>query len=178
RLGDRSGALRAYEAFADRLRREWEMDPGDELKALVDDIDTQPTLERDQSAPEDQGGKSEPAETAVLDSSHFKKSPRTAVEPGIGKPAISLRPGTARPHWWVAAAGLLLIIIVAGWMLWSGVSGSGSTSAAVTEHSLAVLPFSSLGIDDSTDYFSLGMTEEILSRLAQVSDLSVISRTS
>src|SRR5699024_4977838 len=50
--------------------------------------------------------------------------------------------------------------------------------AAITEHSLAVLPFSSLGIDDSTDYFSLGMTEEILSRLAQVSDLSVISRTS
>ena len=46
------------------------------------------------------------------------------------------------------------------------------------ERSVAVLPFTYLSAEDSTDYFSLGITEEILTRLAQVSDLSVISRTS
>lgn len=35
RMGDRTGALRAYEAFAERMQQEWEMDPSDELQALA-----------------------------------------------------------------------------------------------------------------------------------------------
>ncbi|NBC19363.1 MAG: hypothetical protein GVY18_18815 [Bacteroidetes bacterium] len=38
RLGSRASALSAYEAFAARLRREWEMEPTDEVKALVEGL--------------------------------------------------------------------------------------------------------------------------------------------
>lgn len=46
------------------------------------------------------------------------------------------------------------------------------------EQSIAVLPFSYRAAADSSDYFSLGMTDELIVRLSQVEDLSVISRSS
>ncbi len=44
--------------------------------------------------------------------------------------------------------------------------------------SLAVLPFESLSSDASQDYFTDGMTDELISDLGQISALRVISRTS
>lgn len=40
RIGDRSEALDAYHTFTQRLRTEWDMEPTDELKALVDTMTT------------------------------------------------------------------------------------------------------------------------------------------
>ena len=45
-------------------------------------------------------------------------------------------------------------------------------------HSIAVLPFVNLSGDVSQDYFSDGLTEELLNSLAQISDLQVAARTS
>src|ERR1700722_17301455 len=45
-------------------------------------------------------------------------------------------------------------------------------------HSLAVLPLENLSGDPSQDYFADGMTDELITRLAQISTLRVISRTS
>ncbi|TVP55347.1 MAG: tetratricopeptide repeat protein [Gemmatimonadales bacterium] len=52
--------------------------------------------------------------------------------------------------------------------------------AAVTleEGSVAVLPFANLSGEEANRYFSDGMTEEVIARLARISDLKVISRTS
>jgi TolB-like protein/DNA-binding winged helix-turn-helix (wHTH) protein/Tfp pilus assembly protein PilF len=44
--------------------------------------------------------------------------------------------------------------------------------------SLAVLPLENLSGDASQDYFSDGMTDELITELGQISDLRVISRTS
>ena len=44
--------------------------------------------------------------------------------------------------------------------------------------SIAVLPFENLGPDPNNAYFADGMQEEILTRLASIADLKVISRTS
>jgi TolB-like protein/Flp pilus assembly protein TadD len=44
--------------------------------------------------------------------------------------------------------------------------------------SVAVLPFENLSGEEANRYFSDGMTEEIIARLARVPDLKVISRTS
>jgi TolB-like protein/DNA-binding winged helix-turn-helix (wHTH) protein/Flp pilus assembly protein TadD len=44
--------------------------------------------------------------------------------------------------------------------------------------SLAVLPMENLSGDASQDYFSDGMTDELITELGQISDLRVISRTS
>src|SRR3984957_17534219 len=45
-------------------------------------------------------------------------------------------------------------------------------------HSLAVLPLENLSGDPSQDYFADGMTDELITRLGQISSLRVISRTS
>ena len=47
-----------------------------------------------------------------------------------------------------------------------------------TEHSIAVLPFINMSMDKENEYFSDGMTEEILNALAKVNGLMVTSRTS
>jgi TolB-like protein/class 3 adenylate cyclase len=60
-----------------------------------------------------------------------------------------------------------------------GVSKSAATDSHVaTERSIAVLPFMNLSSDPENEYFSDGITEEILNALVKVSDLKVASRTS
>ena len=53
-------------------------------------------------------------------------------------------------------------------------SGAGSAPAK----SVAVLPFENLSADKENEYFASGMQDEILTRLANIRDLKVISRTS
>jgi TolB-like protein len=53
---------------------------------------------------------------------------------------------------------------------------TGSTNTAAK--SIAVLPFANLSEDKANAYFAEGIQEEILTRLAKIADLKVISRTS
>src|SRR6266446_5861888 len=50
--------------------------------------------------------------------------------------------------------------------------------AVITPKSIAVLPFQNLSPDPANAYFADGIQEEILTRLAGIADLKVISRTS
>ncbi len=52
------------------------------------------------------------------------------------------------------------------------------TASSITEKSIAVLPFDNLSEDKGNAYFAEGVQDEILTRLAKVADLKVISRTS
>ena len=51
-------------------------------------------------------------------------------------------------------------------------------SAPISKKSIAVLPFVNMSADKDQDYFSDGISEEILNALAQVKDLKVAGRTS
>src|SRR5438874_3916681 len=53
-----------------------------------------------------------------------------------------------------------------------------ASATAIAPKSIAVLPFESLSEDKSNAYFADGIQDEILTRLARVADLKVISRTS
>src|SRR5438445_7817667 len=53
-----------------------------------------------------------------------------------------------------------------------------SAGAAIPEKSIAVLPFDNLSRDPDNAYFCEGVQDKILTRLAKVSDLKVVSRTS
>ena len=51
-------------------------------------------------------------------------------------------------------------------------------SAEVSSKSIAVLPFDNLSRDPDNAYFASGIQDEIITRLAKIADLKVISRTS
>ncbi|HZI79748.1 MAG TPA: winged helix-turn-helix domain-containing protein [Vicinamibacterales bacterium] len=68
------------------------------------------------------------------------------------------------------AASLLVAVAAMGW--WRG----GDERAPIT--SIAVLPLQNLSGDPSQEFFSDGMTEAVISKLAQVTDVRVTSRTS
>src|SRR5690349_21344337 len=53
-----------------------------------------------------------------------------------------------------------------------------STGTGIPAKSIAVLPFDNLSSDKENDYFADGVQDEILTNLAKVADLKVISRTS
>ncbi len=53
-----------------------------------------------------------------------------------------------------------------------------ANAAAAPGKSIAVLPFENLSKDEDNAYFATGMQDEILTRLAGIRDLKVISRTS
>ena len=54
----------------------------------------------------------------------------------------------------------------------------GGASLPIPEKSIAVLPFANLSKDEENAFFSDGMQDEILTDLAKIADLKVISRTS
>jgi TolB-like protein/Flp pilus assembly protein TadD len=53
-----------------------------------------------------------------------------------------------------------------------------TAQASAPEKSIAVLPFSNLSTDKSTDSFVSGLHDDLLTQLSKVNDLKVISRTS
>jgi TolB-like protein/DNA-binding winged helix-turn-helix (wHTH) protein/Tfp pilus assembly protein PilF len=74
-----------------------------------------------------------------------------------------------------AAAGLALVLLSVILVIWTRSTPSSSLPAI---RSLAVLPLENLSGDASQDYFADGMTDELITHLAQISDLRVISRSS
>ena len=78
----------------------------------------------------------------------------------------------------------LYVIVTAGaisvslFFLGRYTSSKQSEGAELPAKSIAVLPFENLSHDPDNTYFADGIQEEILTRLAKVADLKVISRTS
>ena len=57
-------------------------------------------------------------------------------------------------------------------------TGSRTAPSAISEKSIAVLPFENLTSDNDNGYFAPAFQDEILARLSKIADLKVISRTS
>jgi adenylate cyclase len=89
----------------------------------------------------------------------------------------SLKKHSARVRWaGMTTALFALAAIIAGIAIFSRY-GARSTPVA-SEKSIAVLPFDNLSRDPENAYFSEGIQDEILTRLAKIAELKVISRTS
>jgi TolB-like protein/DNA-binding winged helix-turn-helix (wHTH) protein/Flp pilus assembly protein TadD len=78
----------------------------------------------------------------------------------------------------VALAFTLLSLLAVGSGLWLVRTVSQRTTAVPPVHSIAVLPLDNFSGDPSQDYFVDGMTDELITDLAKVGSLRVISRTS
>ena len=81
--------------------------------------------------------------------------------------------------WWVSAA---LIVVLCAALLWTLRARTREDAAALPTHGtmLAVLPLANLTGDPAQEYFSDGLTEELIAQLgnADPQRLSVIARTS
>src|SRR5437899_6106534 len=60
----------------------------------------------------------------------------------------------------------------------SAASTEAGTGSSISQKSIAVLPFENLSDDKNAAYFADGIQDEILTKLASIADLKVISRTS
>jgi TolB-like protein/Flp pilus assembly protein TadD len=89
----------------------------------------------------------------------------------------AVRKHRAHMHWAVAAIFLLVLaVIIAGALFF--LRRPIQTAPAIIDKSIAVLPFENLSTEKGNEYFADGVQDEILSDLARVADLKVISRTS
>jgi serine/threonine-protein kinase len=111
--------------------------------------------------------------------------------PSVGTPASSGH--TPRRFFTGRMIGLLVVVIAAGaFFVLRGGDDDGAppvpvatevvtpepTVPAVDQNSLAVLPLDNLSGDEANEFFVDGMTEELITQLARIRALKVISRTS
>lgn len=100
------------------------------------------------------------------------------------EPAPSGKSGRAWIYVVIAGAALSIGLFFAGRYTANdnGSPSSGPTSrpeqASTLEKSVAVLPFENLSEDKANSYFVDGMQDEVITRLAKIGELRVISRTS
>ncbi|HUO79689.1 MAG TPA: TIR domain-containing protein, partial [Steroidobacteraceae bacterium] len=130
------------------------------------------------------GGETSPAFVARIAALLAATGPGSAAqasshagEAGATRPAVRMR-WTGR-----AAAGAIALAAVAiaatGWLLARHYSaGPRTTAVAAADKSIVVLPFADMSEKHDQEYFSDGMAEELIDRLAQIPQLRVISRTS
>ena len=101
----------------------------------------------------------------------LKHEPIQARRSGIftrGRKWVRRNPTSA-----LLAASLIALAAAVGWNVWK----SELIRRPVTK-GIAVLPFENLSPDPDNAYFADGIQDEILTRLANIADLKVISRTS
>ncbi len=99
------------------------------------------------------------------------------------------------PVGWIAAVLVLLVVIGAGVFVFQrqkttvtprsaseelrrDKQSEAATASTIPEKSIAVLPFENLSSDKENAFFTDGVQDEILTDLAKIADLKVISRTS
>src|SRR6476620_440723 len=78
--------------------------------------------------------------------------------------------------WPIAAA--LLLIATATWFLFSRYKTSSAVNSLPSEKSVAVLAFANLSDDKGSEYFSDGISEELLTVLQKIPGIHVAARTS
>lgn len=180
RAGDRGSAVRAYEAFAQRLARELELEPSPETQSLVEAVRTRerprvsfPTVTRVTRDEALDSNDALPTDITV--------ESQSLVESGVPAVAESARrrplAGDARRL--LAFIAVLGGVLAVAWMGWGWRQpDSGETVSAANPIAIAVLPFLNLSADPETDYFSDGISEEILTALGRLEGLRVAARTS
>ena len=109
----------------------------------------------------------------------FERAPLSTRSPDIAQvsspDAAQRNPGSVIPD---SAAGAIPSGLQKASSASAPVNSPGSQATAIPAKSIAVLPFVNMSGDAKNDYFSDGITEEILNALAQVPNLKVAARTS
>ncbi|HXJ11762.1 MAG TPA: winged helix-turn-helix domain-containing protein [Candidatus Limnocylindrales bacterium] len=106
----------------------------------------------------------------------------------ISEPNVSPPPGLSVPlqkpalfrswHAWAPVLGLTALLAAAFAFNFAGIRNRIFATGGPPIHSIAILPLENLSGDPNQEYLADGMTDALITGLAQVSSLRVISRTS
>lgn len=100
--------------------------------------------------------------------------------PALLPPAVEIQvetmPRGFRNSRWFTLSAVTLILLAILAVAWRRSLLEAATSGPI--RSVAVLPLQNLSSDSNQEYFADGMTDELITDLAQVSELKVVSKTS
>ena len=161
--GDRAGALQHARVYETLVRQELEAPADPEVLRLAE------RLRAESEAPAVPTRSSPPPSAAMVVAPMREPADHTAVQPRAVGPAPGLRRRITVAG--LVLASLALCAVLVGTRLWP------RQADAPGRKKLVVLPFKNLGAPGD-QYFADGLAEEITARLAGVSGLGVISRTS
>ena len=175
RLGDRAGAVMAYEGFAKRLAQEYEAQPAAETQALMTAVRARETAARTVELPRVE---LLPRPPGALDSYQVERDVAEALatpspepragERGLGRRAVKIALGTGASL--AVALAVLVGVNAGGWRdrLWAK-GGAGRI------RSIAVRPLADLSRDTLHSWFADGITEALVTDLGRISALRVTS---
>lgn len=165
RVGDRAGALGAYDKFTAFLASEYEADPAPETVALIEAIRA-----RTESSVE------------YIDATAPPGHPRTVelgrTEPAPETQALAARVPVAGPSRRSAVLTMALGVVFVTAMLYAlyGAVIAPSRVGGEDTNRLAVLYFENLSGDPAFDYLAYGLTEETIGRIGRLDRFTVTSR--
>jgi TolB-like protein/DNA-binding SARP family transcriptional activator/Flp pilus assembly protein TadD len=165
-MGDRAGAVRAYEEFERRLGRDLELEPSSATQGLIAGIRARRQIVAEAAAAPDAGALSGVSATEP-----------GAARRGPGWGDTAPRPRTVRRRVPVLITAVVGGLLAVGWLLAGKPFGARSAETARASQRIVVLPFTNLGRAEQ-EYFADGVTEEITARLSAIGDLRVIGSTS
>jgi TolB-like protein/Flp pilus assembly protein TadD len=94
------------------------------------------------------------------------------------KIADEFQPARPRTHTWVYVVVVAGVLSIATFFLGRHLPSKEKGNAGVSAKSIAVLPLENLSVQKEDAFFADGIQDDILTSLAKISDLKVISRTS
>lgn len=136
-----------------------------------------PIEELDGSAPE---GAEESRYAATREVASQVREPGPAIQFPAGQAGAEVGPRRIASRLALILGSLLALLVIAllGVRMRLDRNGLGANSQSDQIKSLVVLPFENLSGDKDQQYFTDGMTDELIAHLAKIRSLRVISRTS